>query len=296
MTLIGGIVAGLISFLGWGTGDIFGAYSSRKIGGVATSFLASIASFVFALFLLPFAPGKFADFTPFILTLNIFLALFAILGNISLNISLKSSNAQIAGTIAGSFPVVVILIGILIFHDQISFLELSSIILIFTGIILCSLDKSDQSKSNFWKDRGIHFAFLAMICWGIYFSFIRVVMEKVGWFIPHFVAIMIAIPSGYLIYKMTNESAKISFKSNFYKIFGAVVCCAILLRTGDFAFNIAIQNGFSGIAGAIGGAYPALFVILSHFIFKDPLTRFQKQGITIALLGIILLSFVSYYL
>lgn len=296
MTYITAIITGLISFVGWGSGDVFGTYTARKLGGVAASFFASIASLIFALLLFPYMPGNFGDYTFPILLLNIILAFFGVAGNIALNVGLKASNAPLVGTISGSFPAVVILIGVLIFNDHVSFYQFIAIVLIFAGIILSSHTNSKGDRSKFWKDKGIHFAFLAMITWGIYFSFIRIVMEQVGWFLPHFITIVIAIPSGYLIYKLTNESKKLSFKSIYsFRVLGAIFCTAILLRTADFSFNIAIQKGLSGISGAIGGAYPVLFVILSYLVFKDPLTRFQKQGIGITLTGIILLSFVSYY-
>lgn len=67
----------------------------------------------------------------------------------------------------------------------------------------------------------------------------------------------------------------------------------LLLTAGSFAFNFAVGQGLSSVVASIAGAYPALFALLASIIFKDPITRQQKSGMIITLLGIILLAYFS---
>ncbi len=288
------VILGFISFVGWGSGDIFGTYSARKIGGIATSLLVSITSFVVSLIVLPLVPHDFSSYTSGLFLFNIFIGLFAIAGNISLNIGLRKSSAPLVGTIAASFTAISIILSILFFHDSVTSVELFSLILIFIGIFVCGFGEI-KNFNEIFKDRGIGFAFISMITWGIYFCFTRIVIDKVGWFLPHFLTIILAIITGFILYLKTNESKSLGTHYSSIKLFFTIVMCALLLRAGDFAFNFAISKGFTEISGGIGGSYPILFVILSSFTFGDYVSRREKVGICITLVGLVLLSFFSYH-
>jgi len=75
------------------------------------------------------------------------------------------------------------------------------------------------------------------------------------------------------------------------KILLSTFMVALLIRMGDTALNYGLTlPNKSSLVAPIAGAAPILFVISSHFIFKDKLTKQQVIGIIISLVGIVLLT------
>lgn len=57
------IMFALISFIGWGVGDIFGGIVSRKIGGYSSAFWIYVFSLIIATFYIPFAGNPLQHLT-----------------------------------------------------------------------------------------------------------------------------------------------------------------------------------------------------------------------------------------
>ena len=55
-------------------------------------------------------------------------------------------------------------------------------------------------------------------------------------------------------------------------------------------FNLGLTLGYSSLIAPVAGSSPVLFVVLSRFVFKEPLTGQQKTGIIFALAGIVLIG------
>jgi drug/metabolite transporter (DMT)-like permease len=186
------IILGLIGYVSWGVGDIFGAMSSRKIGATKTSFYVSIVGFILASIALLYIPHDFSTYTFELLIFNIFLSFFAILGNVSLNHGLRSKNPSIAGTIAGSFTALVVLFNAIFFKIPVSGLEWVIIGVILFGVCITSVRKDDLKKIHL-NDKGVVFGICAMLGWAIYFTFIKIVIDKVGWFLPLYIILYFGI-------------------------------------------------------------------------------------------------------
>src|SRR3989338_6085 len=96
----------LISFLGWGIGDIFGTIATRKIGAFSTtlySYILRVA--IFALYI-PFALAELSHLTKDIFLINIILGVLLLIGFLVFNEALRTASAPLVGTIAASFVVV----------------------------------------------------------------------------------------------------------------------------------------------------------------------------------------------
>jgi drug/metabolite transporter (DMT)-like permease len=280
------IIFALITYIGWGTGDIFGAIVSRKIGAYSATIWVFIIGIVIFTFYIPFALHDLQKLTIPILALNAFLALFYVAGNTFYNEALKISNASIASTIAGSFGALTVIFSVLFLGESISQIQIVSIVTITIGVILASLHFSDLKKGI---DRGVLYAILTMICWAVYFTFIKSVVKEIGWFWPNYISFW-SFPIILLFMKVKKiKLEKPAFKHTLIPI----LLSALLLRSGDFAFNYGINNGLTAVVAPIAGAYPTLFAVIAFFVFKDPIKKQQFIGIIITLIGIVCLSFVS---
>ena len=279
----------LISFVGWGVGDIFGTISSRKIGGYSTTFWTFLLGVIIFSFYIPFALGDLAHMTFALLAFTLLMGLLEVGGNIAFNEALRISNAPIVGTIGASFTAVTLFLSIFLFGETISNNQLIATILIFSGLFLMALNFKEIKKGNFAHDKGILFAFLAMLCWGSFFALIRIPVREIGWFWPIYISFSL-FPLVYLVMRIQG----IKLQRPTYK--GALlplILATFLLRSADYSFNIGLSHNAAALIAPIAGSYPTLFVLLAFLFFKDPITKQQIVGIITTLIGIVLLSIFS---
>lgn len=280
------IFFGLISYFGWGTGDIFGTFATRKVGSYVTTFWAFAFGALFGSMYIPFAMPQIHSITPLLFTLNILLGLLYISGNLMFNEALRLSSAPIVGTIGGSFSALTVFLSFLFLGEKISMLHTLLIIIVFVGVFITTTTQGPNKDKN--AKRGITLALLSFIVWGTYFTFLKVLMRSMGWFWPNYISMLLFPMIGiYMKWK------KIPFSIPKIGVMKSLFLNALLLRGGDFAFNVGASLGLTATVAPFGGSYPTLFALLSHIVFHDPLNKKQVIGIVITLIGLVALGFTS---
>jgi len=282
------IILGLITFVGWGTGDLFTIVATRKIGANLTTFWVFFFSFLLSLLVIPFISIDISGVTIPLLVFNVFLGVLYVSGNVLISEAFRISSAPLVGIIIQTFPAVVLILSALIFKDVITAMQSVFIAVIFLGVFLCSVDFKKLSRSEKIVDKGVFFGLIAMVFLSIYFTFSRILINVYGWFLPNFIATA-CFPIIYLFIKKRGEKFYIPKQ---LKILFAVFMVGLLIRFGDFSLNygLSLPNA-SSIVAPIAGAAPILFVTMSYLIFKDKLSKQQVMGIVTTLVGIILLTF-----
>lgn len=279
----------LIAFFGWGIGDIIIAKTSRKIGSMMTFFWMLFLGTILLSLYIPFAP-RLTDYQMIIFATVI--GFIASMGGLYYFKGFEMGNVSIVGTIANSFGILTAIFGILLFGEKLKMLQLTGIFLAAIGLIFTSLDLRHIKKKKINKlitDKAVIYAFIAMICWSIYYTLVRIPIEKIGWFwagYPSYWFFIILI-----LLKKINRSVLNIFKET--KLTISVITYTILVTIALFAYNLGLTYGYTSVVAPIAGSFPVLFVILSRFIFHDPLTRPQKAGIVLTLSGIVMIAFSS---
>ena len=287
-----GLIMGFITYLGWGSGDIFGAYASRKIGAYQTTVFVFIFGALIASLYIPFALEDFSKITPILLTINIVAGMAVLIGNFLLNEGFKRSNASLVGIIVQSFPAAVLLLSALIFKDKVTPKQILYTIIIFSGVIISSINFRDFKNSKIFTDIGIKLTLIGTFIFTFYFTFFRIFSDTYGWFWANYIGFL-SFPLAILVVrKLFKIKEKIGLPKQ-KKVLIATFFSALFLRGADIAFNYGLAEGYASTVSPIAGASPTLFILLSSFVFKDPITKQQKIGIGICLLGVILLSFFS---
>lgn len=279
----------LISFFGWGVGDIFGAITTRKIGAFSTSFWVSIVGVLIFSLYIPFALGDLSHYNAYILAVNIALGCLYVVVNVLINAAFAQSNVSLIGTIFSSFVAFTILFSFIFMGEKVSYSQALAIFIILTGVFFSTIDFKELKKGNLISDKGVRIAIIAMICAAFYFTFIRIPVEKVGWFWANYMSILL-FPLVFFYMKIRKIKL---VRPNFKSVFWPIIICSLLLRSADFAYNIGISQGFTAIVAPIAGAYPTLFAVLGFLVFKDPIKKQQVVGIVVTLAGIVLLSILS---
>jgi drug/metabolite transporter (DMT)-like permease len=281
------VLLAFITFFGWGTGDLFTVIAVRKIGANLTTFWIFFFSFLLSLLVLPFVPHDFGKITFPLLLLNIFLGILFVYGNILISEAFRISSAPLIGVIIPSFPAIVLVLSAIIYHDRITPEQTFFIIIILTGVALCSLNFKELKKTKRLFDRGTALALIAISFLSLFFTFSRILIERYGWFLPTFIAVA-CFPLILVFIKQQKEKMQVPKNT---KVLLATFMVAMLIRSGDFAFNYGLSlPDASSIVAPIANSAPVLFVIISYFIFKDKLTRQQVAGIVITLIGLMLLT------
>ncbi len=283
------IIFAFVSLIGWGVGDVFQTYASRKIGAYNASFYGYFFGGLLATLYIPFALASWKYFSAPMLLLTILLSVVQLLSFLAYNEGLKIGNSSLVGTIAGAFTAVVVILSLIFLGEKLSAQQLVSIIVIFTGLFLSSINFSDLKIRKSIINKGTIFALLAMAGWAIYFTFIKIPIREAGFFWPSYVTSVVGALFFVVFGLRRIKVPKLSYLSGF----PAVFLSSALLTIGSFSFNFGISRSLSSIVAPIAGAYPALFALLAFLIFKDPITGQQKTGMVIVLLGVILLSYFS---
>lgn len=283
------IFLALIAFVGWGVGDVFSAVGSRKIGAYSLVFWTSIYGLIFTTLYAPFAQNIFLNLSPEILLFNVLIVLLTASSWYLFNKALIIGNPTIVGTIAASFPAFVVILSLIFFKETITRGQIIAVMIIFAGIILTSLDLR-IFKKGFKIDRGIILAFITMMVWSIYFTFVRIPIEEYGWYLTSLVFYVVSSIFYLIVVKLRKIKIVHPIKNKGFK---PLLISSLFLVVATFGINSALSLGQSSIVAPIAGSYPALFAVVSYMVFKEKISKQQIAGIVLSLIGIIALSFLS---
>ena len=284
------IIFALISYLGWGTGDIFGTIATRKIGGYRVAFWFFLFLIpIYALFILIF-PAGIENLTLAVFVLNISLGILAAISMITFYESLKLGSASLVATISGAFPALVVPLSIIFLKERINLSQLVAICIIIFGVIISTMDFREFRSGKIVLGQGVLLALTTMTLWGIYWTFIKIPVQQIGWAWPNLIAVL-ALPTIPLLMKI--RKIGIDFKS-FKEVRLPLLLNAAIIGLATSSFNYAISSGGDvAIITPIAGSYPTLYAVLANLVFKDPLKSNEILGIVVTLTGIVALSILS---
>lgn len=275
----------LISYVGWGAGDIFGAIAARRIGGFKTTFwIMTAAALLFAPLTIIYWHFLVTT-SPAVIIAAIFIGFFYQSANFALNEALNKTSAAIALTIMGSFGAFIVLFSTIFLHEPISIIQAVIIAIIFTGVCLSTFaSKVSISRKEL---HGIFLAVYTSISAGIFFTAVKIFSPTLGWFWPIYLSFL-WLPIIYLYLVRTGIRPSINdVKTTFVPL----AWNFLLLRGTDFIFNMGLQTGLAAIVAPIASASPTLSVILAFIVFHEKPNRRQIIGIILALTGIVALGF-----
>ncbi|MBI2019712.1 DMT family transporter [Candidatus Daviesbacteria bacterium] len=280
----------LISYLGWGVGDIFATIASRKIGGYSVVVWSHIFAGIMLALFIPFEVQQLQNITVTVALLSVAIVIIALIGDTSFNLGLQKGNASLVGVIAAAYPALSVIISTTFLKEDITLFQIAAIVIIFLGILMTTLNLKDLRQNAILSDPGVPFALITFISWGTYLALIKITVNQIGWFWPGYF-IFLGFPL--LLLFMKFRKIKIQKPTANHALL-VLLLATVLTRVAEFSYNAALRAGGNvSIVSPISGSYPTLFVVLAFLIFKDKITRQQIAGIITTLMGIVLLSFFS---
>lgn len=283
------IIFALIAAIGWGTADVFGGLVARKIGGYSSALWSFLISLALSTLYIPFAWHELSGITPTSIVWLIILTPISVIPLISLYEGFKVGNPSLIGTIAGANGGLVAILSVLFLGETLSSYQVLAIIAIVLGLLISSLDLKTINTKNILSDKGIPYALLSFFAWGIYYTFVKIPIDNIGWFWPAYISYL-----GFPLVFLFMHIKSIKFETpKTGKIITFTFINSVLLTIALFAFNFALTSGQNSIVSPVSSTYPALFAVIAYFVFKDRLSKQQILGIIITLAGVIALSVVS---
>lgn len=283
------VLLALLTFLGWGSGDVFGAITSRRLGALRASLAITGFLTLFLLALVPFMST--VGLTQTVAAQSAVLGLSLGVAYLSFTEALRIGNPAIVGTVSGSFTALTVILSLLFLNETLGTGQIFFIAVIVIGVTGASLDIRSLRNRAVRLDRSVLLSLITMVGWGVYFTFMKVPIRDAGWFWPT----LISIASSWLLYALVFIIKKHPFKTKQRQRRSLMFAFITALVGGgaNVTYNIALAHGNVSVVAPIAGSYLILFVILASHVFKEPLTRQQTAGIAISLCGIVGLSVLS---
>ena len=204
--------------------------------------------------------------------------------------SLRLGSASLVGTISGAFPALVVPLSIIFLGEIVSLAQLMAIAVIMSGVIISTVNLDELKSKKIKLGQGVVLAIITMVLWGIYWTFIKIPVQQIGWAWPNLIAVL-ALPAIPILMKV--RGIGLNLKS-FQEARLPLSLNASIIGLATLSFNFAISvGGDVAIITPIAGSYPTLYALLAYFVFKDPLKINEIAGIVLTLTGIVLLSVLS---
>lgn len=285
-------IAGLSGMLGWGISDFFAKKTIDKIGDLKTLIGSQLIGGFFLLIYFLLIKEQVPAISG---TLLLYVSLLAALdgaGYLFLYRAFQKGVVSIVSPIASSAAGFSVIVAIVLFKEQVSFLGLVGVALILLGILITSTDYKDLRKS-FSKanlTNGVPEAIISMILLGFWFPlWDRFVGDKewLFWLIvsKFIMGIMLCI-----YFYLTNKGNKIlsGYRSVIKILIPVAILDALAYLGTTWGYSVTVNT--TSLITVIANAYSLPTIILAYFILKERVSRQQVIGIASMIAGIVVSS------
>lgn len=283
MNTLLGILFGIFAMIFWGTADFFVANAVRKTSTLKVLFWSLLTSDIIAFFVALFFL-KLPVLSPTIIGITLLCGLLSAFSWWAFYKGLQIDKVSIISPIANSWPVVTIFISIFFLKETLIWIQAIGVLFVIIGGALVSFKFKDllQLKN---PAKGVKYALIGVLGWGILFSFVGFMVTKIGWFFP-----MVLIKTATTIYLF------IYFKST-HKEFALpksglifIILVGVFEALAIFAYGLGVSFHSSAIVAPIIAGVPMVTVILAKIVFKETIELNQKLGIISIIAGLVLLA------
>ncbi|MBW2971286.1 DMT family transporter [Candidatus Woesearchaeota archaeon] len=282
-----GVLFGIGAALGWGAADFLAARAIKNSDSLKTAFWTQLISFLMMLLLVPFFP-KFVIFPWKALLLIAVATVFSVAAFLFFYRGLSVGEISVIAPVSYTYPVLPVIIVTLFFGEHLNLVQLGGIAVTVIGTVLVSFKYSElHAKKNRALAKGIEFALLAMVLWGIHVVFLDQIILHYDWYfsllyVRLFMAVFLFAYSA-----LSRNSLKISGNFRIAHIF-------LLVGFLEFAafvfFGWGISLDLTSIVAPVAAAAPAITVGLAKIINKERLEFNQDTGVLLILIGLVVLA------
>lgn len=273
------ILLALGSSLTWGAADFAGGFASRRLPVATVAFLSQAAGFVL---LIAFAAGSGSSLHRD----GLLLGLAAGAGG---GIGLAAFYAALArGTMSVVSPIVacgaVVPLGLaLAGGERPRTLALAGAVLALGGAVLASVEEHRAAESD--RRSAVLLALLAAVALGCFVYFLGLGSQHGG----SLSALLGARIGSFTLLGILVIRLRSPLRAAPLQL-AAVAAIGIVDVSANALFALASERGLLAIVSVLGSLYPIATVLLAHVVLGERLTRTQRGGVAVALVGVALVS------
>ena len=267
----------ILSALGFGLANGLAQQYVRDIGIARTLLVRSIVSALILAALFVLWPH------PLSVEGVVVAAIVAVFGIVAVYAFYRALGVGISGIvtpIANSAVIVTVLTAALVFSESLSTLHYLLIGMIILGVIALSHDGSRLAS------RGIGFALLAMVGWGLSYAFLIIPTMMVGPIATPLVGELLIVLLAGSIVLYRRESVP---RSSLVPLTAIGVC----IVAGVAGFTFALDSTPVSIVAAISASNPLVTALYMRVVHGESLSTLQRIGSVLVFAGVIVLSFLS---
>lgn len=221
------------------------------------------------------------------LIVAVFISLFSCLGLFFYTKSLKVTTVAVAVPISAINSFFGVLVGVIIFKDDLPRLFFFIAIGLITGLFLIEAKTNSKLLP---LTKGTCYNLLAAVCWGITFGLFKIPVEKLGvWNFSFILELSVLLFSSFLAfttYKMHKFQRRIiSQNFKWYLVLGLLAFIAVA------SHNLALKYIEVSKVSMFGNLTPLISIMLSLLLFKQTISKRQIIGIIILVVMLLLLGF-----
>ena len=291
-----GLLLGLTAALCWGVSDFVARFASRRMGAYRALLFMQCAGFVgLSVFLAAtggLSTASSAGWRPWALAFSA--GVLNTVGSLALYYSFEVGVLTVVAPISSSYPAITVALAILS-GERIHVLNAAGLGLTLMGLILAAASFSTGStptasrerRSKAQLSRGVGWALLSMISFGIMFWFLGFhVLPVLGAALSVW-AIRITTISMLLMGAAPTRQSLSLPRGGVWWLLAAM---GLIDTTAYVANNAALHSGPVSILTVVASLYGAVTVLLASIFLRERLGGTQWLGIALIFAGIILVS------
>lgn len=278
----------LLIILGWGFGDFLLATVAKKLNNpFQTAFWSGIVTIAFT------ASAYFFLFFPkmFPVELLWMLVVYAALvvsSFICFNRACSEGKISLVIPIASSYGVFAMVMSMIIFHESLTFVQLSGIIMATFGLVIATISFDDVKRLKLGtRVKGLKYAVLTFVLWGLLFLLASPLVKAVDWVTPFFFAGFLTLPVLFLLMKRSIGRFYIPPK----KWLLLLLASSVMGQTAFFIYAYSLKAFPTALLAPLSAGYPVITLLLAHFFHRERLEKIQYLGVALIVAGVIVAAF-----
>jgi transporter family protein len=269
---------------GWGLYDFLGGVFAKQIGPFKSLFWSQLAG-LGSVILLAFVFAPILKLSGLAILLIAVAAILYSAGYLFFFKGLEIGNISIVAAAMNLWAVFTMLFAFLFMGQRLSGIQTLGVALILAGVTVASLNWNDIKNQRFQLSVGVKETVAGAFFFGVFWNVSEIVSEEIGWlFTTLFVKLGIIL---FLALFSIFVKREISLKKASTKTKTMLLVMGIVEAGAVAAVNYGLTIGDAILITPIASALSIVTIGLAIIFLKDKITKLQRLGISMAILGII---------
>jgi drug/metabolite transporter (DMT)-like permease len=284
MIILFSVLIGVLSALAYGSANAFSQPLSKKYGASVTLFLRGV-TIVPVLGVASLLYGHYPAHW-LIAILALALGMVGYLPVLAFTHAIKESPIGIVAPIAGTSPLVTVLLSFIFLGLKLHPAQWAAIIAIIVASIAISFNVKNwrETKAN-QLSQGVVFAVLASLGWGLFFFLLILVTRHINSILAAFL-IELGVTGGAGVHsKLSGRSLNmVNAKDKHIIVNGLLIC------VGTVAFTLGVKYYNVGIVAALSNSTAIVASILGVYLYHERLKTKERLAAAFMIAGVIVIS------